>query len=172
MLLGEAEKTQVTKKMLSAMVGTLALAGATLAADATIADVEQRSGEVGQRDSEVGQLSAEDGVYTDEQADRGERAYEIECGTCHGADLRGGETSISLMGRDFMQYWREESLGILYGIIQETMPEDDPGRLSDRETVDLIAMMLRANLLPAGDEELEPDQEMLFEIRLTAATAQ
>ena len=45
LLLGEAEKTQVTKKMLSAMVGTLALAGATLAADATIADVEQRSGD-------------------------------------------------------------------------------------------------------------------------------
>ncbi len=148
----------MTKTVLSALAGTLALAGATLAADVTITGMPQ--------------VSAEDGVYTDEQAERGLRTYERECGTCHGVDLRGGETSISLMGRDFMQYWREESLGILYAIIQETMPEDDPGRLSGRETVDLIAMMLRANRMPAGDEELAPDQEALFEIRLTAAAAQ
>ena len=111
-------------------------------------------------------------MYTSEQADRGQRAYERECGTCHGVDLRGGETSISLMGRDFMQYWRQESLGILYGVIQETMPEDDPGRLSRQQTVDLIAMMLRANRLPAGDEELEPDPDVLFDILLTAAGEQ
>jgi quinoprotein glucose dehydrogenase len=122
--------------------------------------------------SRAPQVTAEDGVYTSEQADRGQRAYERECGTCHGVDLRGGETSISLMGRDFMQYWRQESLGILYGVIQETMPEDDPGRLSRQQTVDLIAMMLRANRLPAGDEELEPDPDVLFDILLTAAGEQ
>ena len=148
----------MTGTVLSTRASTLALAGMVAAADLTL--------------SRAPQVTAEDGVYTSEQADRGQRAYERECGTCHGVDLRGGETSISLMGRDFMQYWRQESLGILYGVIQETMPEDDPGRLSRQQTVDLIAMMLRANRLPAGDEELEPDPDVLFDILLTAAGEQ
>lgn len=148
----------MTGTVLSTLASTLALAGMVAAADLTL--------------SRAPQVTAEDGVYTSEQADRGQRAYERECGTCHGVDLRGGETSISLMGRDFMQYWRQESLGILYGVIQETMPEDDPGRLSRQQTVDLIAMMLRANRLPAGDEELEPDPDVLFDILLTAAGEQ
>lgn len=148
----------MTGTVLSTLAGTLALAGMVAAADLTL--------------SRAPQVTAEDGVYTSEQADRGQRAYERECGTCHGVDLRGGETSISLMGRDFMQYWRQESLGVLYGVIQETMPEDDPGRLSRQQTVDLIAMMLRANRLPAGDEELEPDPDVLFDILLTAAGEQ
>ena len=148
----------MTRTGLSTLAGTLALAGIAVVADLTLARTVQ--------------VTAEDGVYTDEQADRGQRAYERECGTCHGVDLRGGETSISLMGRDFMQYWRQESLGLLYEIIQVTMPEDDPGRLSPGVTADLITMILRSNGFPSGEEELEPDSDALFEIRLTAAGEQ
>lgn len=145
----------MTKSVLSMLAGIVALTGVALAADTT--------------PSGPSQITAEDGVYTAEQAERGQRAYERECGTCHGVDLRGGETSISLMGRDFMQYWDQESLGILYGVIQETMPEDDPGRLSPQQTVDLIAMILSANRLPTGAEELQPDPDPLFDVPLTAA---
>ncbi len=144
--------------VLSTLAGTAALAGMTLVA--------------GSVSSGTLQATAEDGVYSAEQADRGQRTYVRECGTCHGVQLRGGETSIGLVGRDFMHFWAQESLGILYAIIQETMPEDDPGRLSPGETVDLIAMILRGNGFPPGDEELEADTDALFEILLTAAQEQ
>ena len=148
----------MTKTVLSTLAGTLALAGVTLAADIA--------------GSGTPQATAEDGVYTAEQADRGQRTYVRECGTCHGVDLRGGEASIGLVGRDFMHYGAQESLGILDAIIQETMPADDPGRLSPGETVDLIAMILRGNGFPPGEEELEADPDPLFEIPLTAAQEQ
>ena len=73
----------MTGRVLSTLAGTLALAGIVGAAELAL--------------SRTPQITAEDGVYTSEQADRGQRAYERECGTCHGVDLRGGETSISLI---------------------------------------------------------------------------
>ena len=39
-----------------------------------------------------------DGVFTDEQARRGETAYRQECSNCHGPELEGGDMTPPLIG--------------------------------------------------------------------------
>ncbi|MGE0043544.1 MAG: cytochrome c, partial [Vicinamibacterales bacterium] len=48
-----------------------------------------------------------DGVYTAEQAKRGQAAYDDNCSTCHLADMSGGGDGIapSLAGADFLKAW-------------------------------------------------------------------
>lgn len=94
-----------------------------------------------------------DGVYTHEQAERGEAAYSSSCIGCHeGQDADGPE----LMGKAFLDRWREDKLEPLYTFIKATMPGNAPGSLDERAYVDIIAFILEENGLPAGKGELTP----------------
>src|SRR5258708_9572329 len=46
-----------------------------------------------------------DGVYTEEQAKRGQAAYTQECSMCHGAELAGGDEVPPLSGNEFLSNW-------------------------------------------------------------------
>ena len=46
-----------------------------------------------------------DGVYTAEQAKRGQPLYVKACGSCHAGDLSGGESAPPLAGGEFMSNW-------------------------------------------------------------------
>ena len=58
--------------------------------------------------------TAWDGVYTAEQAARGEPLYSQNCASCHGPNLTGGEMAPSLVGGDFGANWNDLSLGDLF----------------------------------------------------------
>src|SRR3954471_16558317 len=62
-----------------------------------------------------------DGVYTAEQATRGEQSYKESCARCHGATLEGTQGN-GLRGHDFMEKWREDSVGSVFVFISENMP--------------------------------------------------
>ncbi len=95
-----------------------------------------------------------DGVYTAAQAERGHAAYESTCAGCHeGQDADGPE----LMGKAFLDRWREDKLASLFAFIRETMPGNAPGGLDERVYVDIVAFILEANNLPAGSRELSAD---------------
>ncbi len=98
-----------------------------------------------------------DGVYTEEQAERGGVQYTESCAGCHAPDLRGNTTSPSLVGLSFAFLWGERTLGELFGNIQELMPTDRPGSLSAQTYRDILAFILRANIYPTGTQELEAD---------------
>ncbi len=98
-----------------------------------------------------------DGVYTEEQAERGGVQYTESCAGCHAPDLRGSTTSPSLVGVSFAFLWGERTLGELFGNIQELMPTDRPGSLSAQTYRDILAFILRANSYPSGTQELEDD---------------
>lgn len=102
-----------------------------------------------------------DGVYTNEQASRGEALYLKECVSCHGPTLEGGEMAPGLADGAFKANWNGLTMGDLYDRIHESMPPDDPGRLSRQETADVLAKVLSANELPAGEKELPGRPEML-----------
>ena len=51
-------------------------------------------------------------------------------------------------------------------VISTTMPEGNPGSLSSREYVDILAFLLRLNDYPAGEEELPPDSSLLENVRI------
>ncbi len=98
-----------------------------------------------------------DGVYTEGQAERGQVLYTESCSGCHAPDLRGDNTSPSLVGMSFTFLWGGSTLGALFERIQEQMPPARPGSLSAQTYRDVLAFVLRANSYPAGTQELEPD---------------
>jgi S-disulfanyl-L-cysteine oxidoreductase SoxD len=106
------------------------------------------------------------GVYTDAQAKRGEGTAQKACGSCHGADLSGGEAGPGLVGLEFLGNWNQQSLGDLFDRIHATMPADAPGSLSLQDTSDIIAQLLRLNKFPAGEKELPTDMNALNQIKI------
>jgi quinoprotein glucose dehydrogenase len=100
-----------------------------------------------------------DGIYTEEQANRGRTAYLENCSPCHGADLEG-LNGVRLSGPEFMERWREFDVGSLYDFISKSMPRrregspNRPGSLSEQTYTDIITHILRTNHFPGGAREL------------------
>jgi mono/diheme cytochrome c family protein len=109
-----------------------------------------------------------DGVYTEEQSKRGAAAYAKECGSCHGAQLTGGESAPPLAGDGFMSNWTGQTAGDLFERIRQSMPLDDPGRLSRQQDADIVAFLFKANGFPAGKTELDKQTEALKLIKITS----
>jgi quinoprotein glucose dehydrogenase len=98
--------------------------------------------------------TVKDGVYTEEQATRGQAAYEKHCVRCHLADLGGDQLAAPLVGEAFLQRWQSTSLAVLFNAVRKTMPSDDPGSASDEEYAAIISYVLKMNQFPAGTREL------------------
>ena len=98
--------------------------------------------------------TSRDGVYTAEQAARGEAAYSTSCVACHdGSDADGPK----LTGTPFLDRWREDKLEPLFTFMKTNMPGNAPGSLDEWVYADVIAYILETNSLPAGEKELRPD---------------
>ena len=95
-----------------------------------------------------------DGVYTAEQAERGEAVYKSHCLSCHQADFSGTEEASPLAGDAFMEAWREDTVGNLYTRTRNLMPFDEPASLGDDAYLDSVAYLLQVNGFPAGSREL------------------
>lgn len=87
-----------------------------------------------------------DGVYSGEQAQRGEQAAWAHCFSCH-LPLDWGNPA-------FMQSASTWRLGDLFNTISRTMPYDTPGSLSAEQYADIVAYMLQLQEAPAGANEL------------------
>ncbi len=104
-----------------------------------------------------------DGVFTEAQAARGREAYSGACSFCHGRRLNGApddpdmRSTPPLVRARFLREWDGRSLATLFAYTRQTMPEDNPGSMTDQEFVDVIAYMLSVGGMPAGDDELPPD---------------
>lgn len=116
-----------------------------------------------------GSRSVWDGVYTKEQAKRGEALYAEQCASCHGLTLNGGEMAPPLTGGEFSSNWNGLTLGDLFDRIRTTMPANAPGQLNREKTADILAEILSVNQFPAGSAELPRQTEVLKEIRFEAA---
>ena len=96
--------------------------------------------------------SLAEGVYLESQAARGERVYRTACEACHGPTLEGSDMAPRLQGEIFLRGWDGESLTELMRFLQETMPEDAPGALSEENYRDVLAFLLATNGFPPGVE--------------------
>jgi plastocyanin len=110
--------------------------------------------------------SAMAGVYTKEQASRGQAAYNQSCRTCHMDDLSGSDHVPALAGDAFMMLWENKSVGDLYNRTRLTMPQGSAGQLSPQTYIDIVAFMLKANNFPAGASELAPNEDSLTRITI------
>ena len=108
-----------------------------------------------------------DGVYTDDQATRGQRVYEQECAQCHLDDLMGDGIAPALIGSSFFFRWSDLSIGDMYVAIRTTMPQGAPASLSPTGYIDITTYLLQMNKIPGGDTELPTDTDVLEEILIT-----
>ena len=110
-----------------------------------------------------------DGVYTSEQAGRGDALYAANCASCHGTALTGGESAPPLTGGEFFSNWNGLTVGDLFERIRITMPADGPGRLTREQDADILAFMLSVSQFPPGKTEMERRTEVLKQIRFDSA---
>jgi mono/diheme cytochrome c family protein len=107
-------------------------------------------------------------VFTQAQADQGEKDYGGQCAMCHGAELLGPDAP-ALVGTEVMHNF---STGAgLYDYISVAMPPQAPGLLDEEVYVNILAYILEANGAQAGDTALDADPVKLAAIDLAAVTA-
>jgi len=121
---------------------------------------------VSSQDSPAARRSVWDGVYTDEQAKRGEAQYARNCEACHGTDLAGNQVDEipALVWDAFLTQWGDRTLRDLYETVNRSMPRDNPKSLNARAYIDVIAYLLQANKFPSGSRELGLNSAALGEI--------
>lgn len=96
-----------------------------------------------------------DGVYSAEQAARGRTTYQRACSGCHALDWYTGAV---------VRAWEGSPLFGLFEVISTKMPEDNPGSLSRREYVDVLAYILELNGMPPGEQDLSTGASRLRQI--------
>jgi S-disulfanyl-L-cysteine oxidoreductase SoxD len=99
-----------------------------------------------------------DGVFTSEQAKRGGNTFQRVCAACH--------TVSEHSGRKFSAKWDGTSVGELFDLISNTMPEGNPGSLTPDEYSSVIAFMLKETGYPEGKQELPADSAALMKVRI------
>ena len=109
-----------------------------------------------------------DGVFTKEQAGRGEPHYTRQCARCHADDLTGEGHAPALAGAAFNAVWNNLPVSEFFEKIIGTMPPTAPGRFGPEETADLVAFILSKGAYPAGATELPATKEALQTITFLA----
>src|SRR5712692_4285285 len=109
--------------------------------------------------------TASDGVYSDEQAKRGQAIFKSRCTMCHGEMLQG-ELGPPLTGTEFIGVWGNQPLSELVNKIEKTMPNNEPGTTTRKEAADLVAYILAVGKFPVGRAELTVDEAALKGITL------
>jgi cytochrome c len=110
------------------------------------------------------------GVYSAEQAARGNTLYSARCASCHGDRLEGGDVAPPLAGAGFLDNWRGQSAADLASRIRVTMPLDNPGSLGMGASLDVMAYVLKINRFDAGASELPRDAASLKKIPIGVAS--
>jgi S-disulfanyl-L-cysteine oxidoreductase SoxD len=109
------------------------------------------------------------GIYTKNQAARGESAYREHCAFCHGVSLEGTADAPPLAGLDFREDWDGANIADLFEKIQFTMPPKRPSPLSDQQSADILAYILELNGFPAGARALSPMADDLRGVRFVSS---
>jgi mono/diheme cytochrome c family protein len=109
-----------------------------------------------------------DGVFSDQQAARGQRGYAQACATCHAEDLLGTGNAPALVGEPFLARFNRASADDVVQTIRQTMPQDAPDSLDAEAYVDIVTYLFKANGSPAGTGELPPDRATLKQVLVTA----
>jgi S-disulfanyl-L-cysteine oxidoreductase SoxD len=113
---------------------------------------------------QTGDKPAATPTYTDEQSARGEAIYTKACGPCH------DDRSLAplLQGEPFANNWSDKTVATLFTKILSTMPLQDPGTLTDQQSVDLVAYLLKLNHFSPGQEALPKDAVALAAMSLSS----
>jgi uncharacterized protein len=109
-----------------------------------------------------------DGVYTEDQAKRGEQSYARACAKCHAEDLLGSTNAPALVGQVFFGRFDRTSADEVIDVIRRTMPQEAPDTLGMPVYADIVSYLFRSNGAPGGKSELPVDRAKLREILVTS----
>ena len=93
----------------------------------------------------AGGRTVNDGIYTRDQAKVGEVLYIQHCLLCHDKKYF----------RPVLKRWEGQPISILYMVMATSMPESNPGFLSEKEYVDILAYILSLSRYTKGDTALD-----------------
>lgn len=93
------------------------------------------------------------GYFAAAQALDGADVFEQTCLECHDV--------IEMHGPDFLFEWEGSSVGRLYRLIRETMPDDTPGSLTNDEYLAVVAYILELNGLPESSIALPGSEAVM-----------
>lgn len=99
-----------------------------------------------------------DEIYSKTQAEVGEALYAEHCILCHDKKYF----------RPVLKRWEGQPLGVLFTVIITSMPEGNPGILTEKESVDILAYILSLSRYAPGDNELDYRDGALDEIIVEA----
>jgi mono/diheme cytochrome c family protein len=101
---------------------------------------------------------AKPSLFTEAQAARGAAVYEKVCIECH--------EKLEYTGSDFRTKWNNKPVFDLFDLLRATMPDENPGTLSNQEYIDIVGYMMKLNGVPAGATALPTDVAMLKKIKI------
>jgi len=99
-----------------------------------------------------------DGVYSKAQAKVGEQLYTDNCLICHDKKYF----------RPVFARSEGQPLSIMFAVMSTSMPESNPGFMSRKEYVDILAYVLSLSRYAPGDDELDYENGVLDEITIEA----
>jgi cytochrome c553 len=109
------------------------------------------------------------GVFTEEQAKQGAIAYNANCASCHGAQLRSTDREVPhLTDKSFQFNWVGKTIAEQFEATRDTMPLREARSLDDQVYLDIVAYILWFNKAPTGNQRLEPDLQKLKQIVISA----
>lgn len=99
-----------------------------------------------------------DAVYSKAQANVGEKLYADNCLLCHDKKYF----------RPVLKRWEGQSLSILFTVMSTSMPESNPGFMTEKEYVDILAYILSLSRYAPGETELDYKDGALDDIIVAA----
>ena len=108
--------------------------------------------------------------FSTAQLAQGRFEYAQKCAVCHGAQLEAGGAP-ALKGAAFAAQWNGKQLKDFYGYVYHNMPLGQAAALPGQEYADIVAYILGANGVPAGNEKFTPKTPMERALVIDAAAA-
>jgi len=105
------------------------------------------------------------GVFTEAQATRGQKAYMESCARCHAEDLLGA-SGPALVGDFFTNRFVGSNVQEIVKTIQRSMPQEAPDSLGTPMYVDIVSFILKSNFSPVGSSEVPTDGQALQQIQV------
>ena len=78
------------------------------------------------------------------------------------------ETLAQANQESVLKRWEGQSLSVLFTVMSTSMPESNPGFLSEKEYVDVLAYILSLSRYAAGETELDYKDGALNEVTVEA----
>ncbi len=91
----------------------------------------------------------------DSLATQGMTEFAARCAGCHGGLLEGGTHAPPLVGTGFVAEWTGKKARALYSRIISTMPQDNPGTLTEAQALAITLFVFASNEIDLGSQPIE-----------------